>query len=199
MYTFDSIKKERNNEWIWNLLYGLVDLAVCQTTCRTMCGCEPCLWLLERLYDRYDGTREETNMVIINIRLLSGFKLDETSLKAVSDTWRALALFWTQALQAMFDSLSIPPFFVSTAEGRPHRQTSGSGRGSCHYIFGWGERFRLKHFWDGLLRLTLYTLYTLYFCMKSKSTLFMDCNILTHLFLFVILHQNVFVKFWHRW
>ncbi|XDV32509.1 hypothetical protein PO909_003304 [Leuciscus waleckii] len=34
---------------------------------------------------RYDGTREETNMVIINIRLLSGFKLDETSLKALKE------------------------------------------------------------------------------------------------------------------
>lgn len=123
---------------------GLInlDFAVCQTTCRTMCVCEPCLWLLERLYDRYDGTREETNMVIINIRLLSGFKLEETSLLAVSDTWRALVLFWTQVLQAVFDSLSIPPFSVSTAEGRPHRQTSGSGRGSCHCIFGWGERIR---------------------------------------------------------
>ncbi|XP_039526840.1 alpha-2-macroglobulin-like protein 1 isoform X1 [Pimephales promelas] len=34
---------------------------------------------------RYDGTREETNMVIINIRLLSGFKLDETSLLALKE------------------------------------------------------------------------------------------------------------------
>lgn len=40
----------------------------------------------------------------------------------------------------MFDSLSIPPFSVSTAEGRPHHQTCGSGGGSCHYIFGWGEQ-----------------------------------------------------------
>lgn len=58
--------------------------AVCQTTYRTMCGCEPLVTV--GLYDRYDGTREETNMVIINVRLLSGFKLDETSLQAVSDT-----------------------------------------------------------------------------------------------------------------
>ncbi|KAK7171657.1 hypothetical protein R3I93_004075 [Phoxinus phoxinus] len=34
---------------------------------------------------RYDGTRAETNMVIINIRLLSGFKLDETSLQALRE------------------------------------------------------------------------------------------------------------------
>lgn len=34
---------------------------------------------------RYDGTREETNMVIINIRLLSGFKLEETSLLALKE------------------------------------------------------------------------------------------------------------------
>ncbi|XP_016326682.1 alpha-2-macroglobulin-like protein 1 [Sinocyclocheilus anshuiensis] len=34
---------------------------------------------------RYSGTREETNMVIINIRLLSGFKPDETSLQALRE------------------------------------------------------------------------------------------------------------------
>ncbi|XP_067221217.1 alpha-2-macroglobulin-like protein 1 [Chanodichthys erythropterus] len=34
---------------------------------------------------QYDGTREETNMVIINVRLLSGFKLDETSLQALKE------------------------------------------------------------------------------------------------------------------
>ncbi|XP_048015827.1 alpha-2-macroglobulin-like protein 1 [Megalobrama amblycephala] len=34
---------------------------------------------------QYNGPREETNMVIINIRLLSGFKLDETSLQALKE------------------------------------------------------------------------------------------------------------------
>ncbi|XP_056329897.1 alpha-2-macroglobulin-like protein 1 [Danio aesculapii] len=34
---------------------------------------------------RYDGKREETNMVIINVRLLSGFKLDEASLQALRE------------------------------------------------------------------------------------------------------------------
>ncbi|XP_051719987.1 alpha-2-macroglobulin-like protein 1 [Ctenopharyngodon idella] len=34
---------------------------------------------------QYNGTREETNMVIINVRLLSGFKLDETSLQALKE------------------------------------------------------------------------------------------------------------------
>ncbi|XP_026137257.1 murinoglobulin-2-like [Carassius auratus] len=34
---------------------------------------------------RYNGTRAETNMVIINIRLLSGFKPDETSLQALRE------------------------------------------------------------------------------------------------------------------
>uniref|UniRef100_A0A9J8A1V6 Uncharacterized protein n=1 Tax=Cyprinus carpio carpio TaxID=630221 RepID=A0A9J8A1V6_CYPCA len=34
---------------------------------------------------RYSGTREETNMVIINVRLLSGFKPDETSLQALRE------------------------------------------------------------------------------------------------------------------
>ncbi|XP_021322030.2 alpha-2-macroglobulin-like protein 1 isoform X1 [Danio rerio] len=34
---------------------------------------------------RYDGKREETNMVIINVRLLSGFKLDEASLQALKE------------------------------------------------------------------------------------------------------------------
>ncbi|XP_016379353.1 alpha-2-macroglobulin-like protein 1 [Sinocyclocheilus rhinocerous] len=34
---------------------------------------------------RYDGTRMETNMVIINVRFLSGFKPDETSLQALRE------------------------------------------------------------------------------------------------------------------
>ncbi|RXN27647.1 alpha-2-macroglobulin 1 [Labeo rohita] len=34
---------------------------------------------------RYDGTRAETNMVIINVRLLSGYKPDETSLQALRE------------------------------------------------------------------------------------------------------------------
>ncbi|XP_026081962.1 alpha-2-macroglobulin-like protein 1 [Carassius auratus] len=34
---------------------------------------------------RYNGTRMETNMVIINVRFLSGFKPDETSLKALRE------------------------------------------------------------------------------------------------------------------
>ncbi|XP_052418460.1 alpha-2-macroglobulin-like protein 1 [Carassius gibelio] len=34
---------------------------------------------------RYSGTREETNMVIVNIRLLSGFKPDETSLQTLRE------------------------------------------------------------------------------------------------------------------
>ncbi|KAF4104021.1 hypothetical protein G5714_015008 [Onychostoma macrolepis] len=34
---------------------------------------------------RYNGTRAETNMVIINVRLLSGFKPDETSLQALRE------------------------------------------------------------------------------------------------------------------
>ncbi|XP_016374394.1 alpha-2-macroglobulin-like protein 1 [Sinocyclocheilus rhinocerous] len=34
---------------------------------------------------RYSGTRAETNMVIINVRLLSGFKPDETSLQALRE------------------------------------------------------------------------------------------------------------------
>lgn len=33
---------------------------------------------------RYQGRREETNMVIINIKLLSGYILDKSSLKLVS-------------------------------------------------------------------------------------------------------------------
>lgn len=35
---------------------------------------------------RYQGRREETNMVIINIKLLSGYILDKVSLKLVSST-----------------------------------------------------------------------------------------------------------------
>ncbi|KAL1260635.1 hypothetical protein QQF64_008462 [Cirrhinus molitorella] len=34
---------------------------------------------------RYNGTRAETNMVIINVKLLSGFKPDETSLQALRE------------------------------------------------------------------------------------------------------------------
>uniref|UniRef100_A0A9J8AIU7 Alpha-2-macroglobulin-like protein 1 n=1 Tax=Cyprinus carpio carpio TaxID=630221 RepID=A0A9J8AIU7_CYPCA len=34
---------------------------------------------------RYNGMREETNMVIINVRLLSGFKPDDTSLQALRE------------------------------------------------------------------------------------------------------------------
>ncbi|XP_073673456.1 alpha-2-macroglobulin-like protein 1 [Garra rufa] len=34
---------------------------------------------------RYSGTRAETNMVIIDVRLLSGFKVDETSLQALRE------------------------------------------------------------------------------------------------------------------
>uniref|UniRef100_A0AAZ3RAU8 Uncharacterized protein n=1 Tax=Oncorhynchus tshawytscha TaxID=74940 RepID=A0AAZ3RAU8_ONCTS len=34
--------------------------------------------------DRYNGRREETNMVIINVKLLSGFVLDKSSLRPVS-------------------------------------------------------------------------------------------------------------------
>uniref|UniRef100_A0A8C2AY23 Uncharacterized protein n=1 Tax=Cyprinus carpio TaxID=7962 RepID=A0A8C2AY23_CYPCA len=41
---------------------------------------------------RYNGMREETNMVIINVRLLSGFKPDDTSLQAVNPTIKRLDL-----------------------------------------------------------------------------------------------------------
>lgn len=42
------------------------------------------------------------------------------------------------------------------------------------------------------------TIYTI-FLYEIKSTLFTYCNILTHLFLFIILHQNVLFNFWQRW
>uniref|UniRef100_A0A8C2JS28 Alpha-2-macroglobulin-like protein 1 n=1 Tax=Cyprinus carpio TaxID=7962 RepID=A0A8C2JS28_CYPCA len=41
---------------------------------------------------RYNGTRMETNMVIINVRFLSGFKPDETSLQAVNPTIKRVDL-----------------------------------------------------------------------------------------------------------
>uniref|UniRef100_A0A3Q1GNV1 Alpha-macroglobulin receptor-binding domain-containing protein n=1 Tax=Acanthochromis polyacanthus TaxID=80966 RepID=A0A3Q1GNV1_9TELE len=45
--------------------------------CRIVCGC--C---------RYQGRREETNMVIINIKLLSGYILDKSSLSLVTQGFR---------------------------------------------------------------------------------------------------------------
>ncbi|KAL6470959.1 hypothetical protein MHYP_G00196090 [Metynnis hypsauchen] len=42
---------------------------------------------------RYSGPRDETNMAVINVKLLSGFKLDEESLRPMSDTLRADVVF----------------------------------------------------------------------------------------------------------
>ena len=36
------------------------------------------------MFLRYQGTREETNMVIINLKLLSGYGLQQSSLDVVS-------------------------------------------------------------------------------------------------------------------
>lgn len=56
---------------------------------------------------RYQGRREETNMVIINIKLLSGYVLDQNSLKQVSSVCPTTTA--VTSYQVTEFCLSVPP------------------------------------------------------------------------------------------